>query len=597
MSVSTLARDGKKSDNEQNVIPKPVPIQLLKHPQAEFFSKPDGPKVFQQLLTAALSGNFSTENAEIKELLRQAGFVSLWFFLKVIAAYNGPYERLTNHLHVDLANNYQKFMIPGRWSAFFLPRSTYKSTLITYGANAWELLRNPNLSIAMGSAISDRAYDFMHETQRVFDSNEFFQWLYPEYVPDKGQRSWNDKEMTLPNRTRRKVAPSIQVISVGASSQGIHAELLKLDDIVGDAQLTSDRGANADMRRIGNWFRSNIRTLVDEPKKDRVVVTGTRYSIEDPYEYVMDFLGGKFGGGWQDIPKEVKEENINDGWYVYYRQAVEDNKEIFPEKLTKKFLNKIREDDPWNYLTQYLNNPYTQEVAELSNYVPGEVMLNWSPHDNRWIVEYGNPKWAKDPQKNNKNSVRYALEDCDVVIGVDPAATEKGNITAKTSRSAVVVVACTPDKSVLVLDVKADYVSISKVFDWMFDAYEKWHPRITCLEMNGPFKILEGILINEQEKRAKWISLYPAKARGDKVARIRSTLEPLLRDGRLFLSESARENFMGELISFPNGKKDVLDGFTEAFGEGVFPEDPEELEEEEEKFESMMAGRSKYTGY
>jgi hypothetical protein len=586
LKESLQAPDGNPLEKETP--PKPVAIQLLKHENAPFFSTQDGPKVFQELLAASLSGRFSTENAEIRELLRQAGFVSLWFFLKVIAAYNGPYERLTNHLHVDLANNYQRFMVPGRWSAFFLPRSTYKSTLVTYGANAWELLRNPNLSIAMGSAIADRAYDFMHETQRVFDSNEFFAWLYPEYIPEKGQRSWNDKEMTLPNRTRRKVAPSIQVISVGASSQGIHSELLKLDDIVGDAQLTSDRGANADMRRIGNWFRSNIRTLVDEPKRDRVVVTGTRYSIEDPYEYVMDFLGGKFGGGWQDIPKEIAEGD-DDGWYVYYRQAIENNKEIFPEKLTKKFLRKIREDDPWNYLTQYLNNPYTQEVAELSSYVPEEVSVDYSPAENRWVVEYGFGKKGE--------AKRFALQDCDVVIGVDPAATEKGNITAKTSRSSLVVLAFAPDKSVLVLEVKADYVGISQVFDWMFAAYDKWNPRITCLEMNGPFKILEGILINEQDKRQKWISLYPARARGDKVARIRSSLEPILRDNRLFLSKSSRDAFMGELISFPNGKKDVLDAFTQAFGEGIFPEDPLELEEEEEKFESMMAGRSKYTGY
>lgn len=565
-------------------LPEPVKLEMLPHPQAEVLSSPDGPEIFADVVRLAMSDHLPTDNPEIRALLREAGFVSLWFFLRVVAAYNGPYERLTNHLHVDMANHYQQFMYPGSWSAFFLPRSMFKSTVLTSGGNAWELLRNPDLTIAMGSSITDRALDFQHESQRIFDGNEFFAWLYPEYVPDKGQRSWNDKEFTLPNRTRRKRSPSMQTLAVGASSQGIHVELLKLDDIVGDAQLNSERGANADMRRIGNWFRSNKRTLLDQPETDRIVATGTRYSIEDPWEQIMESIKSKHGTGWEDIPREV----VPDGeWHVYYRQAVEDGKAIFPEALSVEAMVKMREDDPWNYLTQYLNNPYTQESAELSEYVPTEARLEYDTDG--WVVHY---------ETFPGQFVSWRVRDCDVVVAVDPAATEKNAVTAKSSRSALAVVVTCPDGTSVVVDGRADYVPVSTVFEWMFRAYEKWRPRITSLEQNGPFKMLKGLVYEEQVKRRTWIGVVPAKGVGDKNVRIRAELQPRLAANKLRVAEGVRDLLMGELVAFPSGwKKDFLDAVAQALMKAVVPASPDELIEDEEEEEDRLMGRSRYTGY
>jgi len=564
----------------------PVPIEILAHPEAPLFAAPDALEVLQQVLQVVESGNFSVANEEIRQVIRQAGYSSLWFFLAVIAAYNGPYERLTNHLHVDMANNYQKFMYPGSWSAFFLPRSAFKSTLVTYGANGWELLRDVNLTIAMGSAVSDRSYDFLHETQRIFDSNEFFQWLYPEYVPSTSARSWNDKEMTLPNRTRRKVAPSIQILSVGASSQGVHVELLKLDDIVGDAQLTSDRGANADMRRIGNWFKSNKRTLIEKPEESRIVVVGTRYGIDDPYESIMESLKSKHGGGWDSIPRKEREDGE---WHVYYRQAIEKTGSIFPEAISEDFISKIREDDPWTYLTQYLNNPYTQETAEMSIYTPAEANADYNADDDEWYIS-----WTEGPDKY----CVWKLSDCDVVAATDPAGTERNQMTVKSSRSASAVVATCPDGTVVLIELFADYVPISTVFDWMFTIHSKWHPRLHGLEQNGPFKILGPLLRDEQERRKTWISTCPTRSTTDKDARIRSELQPRLERNKIKLTSNVRKIFMGELISFPGGNlKDSLDAVSQALSLARIPPDPKELEEEDYEEELALMGRSRYTGY
>lgn len=567
-------------------IPDPVPLELLPHPNAPVLSSDEGPAIFGDVLRLALSDHIPTDNPEIKALLREAGYVSLWFFLRVIAAYNGPYERLTNHLHVDMANHYQRFMFPGSWAAFFLPRSMYKSTVITSGGNAWELLRNPDLTIAMGSSITDRALDFQHETQRIFDGNEFFAWLYPEYVPESGQRSWNDREFTMPNRSRRKRSPSMQTLAVGASSQGIHVELLKLDDIVGDAQLNSERGANADMRRIGNWFRSNKRTLLDQPERDRIVATGTRYSIEDPWEQIMDSIRVRTGTGWEDIPRT----EVDDGeWAVYYRQAVEDGKAIFPEAVTVDTMTKMREDDPWNYLTQYLNNPYTQETAELSEYVPTDARLEYDPSSNDWTLHY---------ETFPGQFVSWPLAMCDVVVAVDPASTEKNAVSVKSSRSAIAVVVTCPDETAVIVDGRADYVPVSEVFTWMFNFFDRWKPRLTSLEQNGPYKMLKGLIYEEQQSRRKWIRVEPAKGVGDKDVRIRTQLQPRLARNKLRVVAGVRDLLMGELVAFPSGwKKDFLDAVSQALMKAIVPPSPEQIADDEEYEEERMIGRSSYTGY
>jgi len=580
------ARDGLSVTLSLGEIPAPVALEILPHEKAPVLSSFEGPGIFKDLVTLVMSGDIPTGNQEIQALLREAGFVSLWFFLRAIAAYNGPYERLTNHLHVDMANHYQRFLYPGSWSAFFLPRSMFKSTVVTSGGNAWELLRNPDLTIAMGSSITDRSIDFQHETQRIFDGNEFFSWLYPEYVPERGQRSWNDREFTLPNRSRRKRSPSMQTLAVGASSQGIHVELLKLDDIVGDAQLNSERGANADMRRIGNWFRSNKRTLLDRPEADRIVATGTRYSVEDPWEQIMLSVKSKHGTGWENIPRG---EGDDGEWHVYYRQAVEDGLAIFPEGLSVDAVERMREDDPWNYLTQYLNNPYTQESAELSEYVPEEARVEYDPNDKGWLLHY-----ESFPGK----FVTWRLEDCDVVAAVDPAATEKSSVTAKSSRSALAVVVTCPDGTAVIVDGKADYVPISKVFDWMFTYYDKWRPRITSLEQNGPFKMLSGLIYDEQMKRRRWIGIVAARGVGDKDVRIRTELQPRLSANKLRVTENVRGLFMGELVAFPAGwKKDFLDAVSQALMKSVIPASAEQVAEDEDDYEEQLLGRSKYTGY
>ena len=302
------------------------------HPLAPIFSESsDASSILSDLINEGSSANFSTTEA-MRQLFRQAGLVSLWFFLRVIAAHSGPYNELNDQLHLDMANFYQRSDYPGCHAAGFLFRGGFKSTVWTHGGNGWDALRDPNITIGLGSSIIDRSYEFLRITERIFDSNELFAWLYPEYVPAKNQPHWNDTEMVLPNRTRFNATPTIKPFAVGGSTAGIHVNKLKLDDIVGDKQLNSDRSCNSDMYRISNWLQQNLATLVTSWTSSRIFIVGTRYANDDVYEPIVQSTKALFGCTERDLyDYEIRPDGV---WDVYYLTAVENGKAVFPERIT-----------------------------------------------------------------------------------------------------------------------------------------------------------------------------------------------------------------------------------------------------------------------
>ena len=74
------------------------------HSKAPVFSLDSNPQlVFDQLFAEFTSQNFSPTQ-QVFELFRQASLVNLYFFLTVVCAASGPYDQLTDHLHLDMCN-------------------------------------------------------------------------------------------------------------------------------------------------------------------------------------------------------------------------------------------------------------------------------------------------------------------------------------------------------------------------------------------------------------------------------------------------------------------------------------------------------------
>ena len=536
-------------------------IELVPHPLAPRLSGPDREEVLAQLFTALESPN-GLDAAEIREMFRQASLVSLFFFLKMVAGHSGPYDKLSWNLHVDLCNFRQAALEPGIKAAAFIPRSSFKSTCMTHGASAWELLRDPSLRIGIFSSKYERAAEFMHTTQRVFDDNDAVKEYFPEFIPSAAYGSrWNDREAVLPNRPRNYPEPNLKAHSAGGSTAGVHVDLALFDDIIDDSQLNADHGATADLYRMKNWLFTNMRTLL-VGAESRVILSATRYAIDDPYETIMHDACLK-AGFWAGMDADYSLKADGE-WAVYYRKALENGESIFPEAYTEASLTRLAASDPWTYQTQYLNDPKAASVLEFLAYKPKPCTVDWDEGVGDFVIEIG------------FTGERLRLSDCDVVVGQDPAASDRF-ASQRTSKTAIVYLARDWQDRIFVLHARKGYWAPSDYIDRVFKVCErfKYKHRAVYVEMQAGFKVLEDNYRQEQMRRNVWLNVNKVSALAHKEDTIRAVWQPVLEAGRLYVNDDDCPDLLAEISLFPSSpSKDLLDAGKIAITASRTPDEP-----------------------
>lgn len=515
-------------------------LQISHHPEAPIFQADSNPQlVLQQLVREMASRNMNTSE-NVRLLLRQAGLVSLWFYLKFIAGSAGPYDLLNTDLHVDMCNFRQRVGTePGIKAGMFLPRSSLKSTIASHGANGWELIRDPNLRIACTSEIASRSQSFVDATINTFKANEMHQWLYPEHR--KANR--DDMELVLTSRTKRYVEPNLKAVTAGGSTQGIHVDLFDADDIVGENMLNADHVSGADMARMGNWLHSNLRTLVVSWMSSRVLVVGTRYAVDDPYERIM-LASKEHLGWWDELDYPVDPEGE---WVTYYRPALQGEDSIFPDQYSVAGLRAMADENPWLYQSQYMNNPYAARPGDFNQYRVESVDVVWSDVEDTYEIIL-------------PDGSRRLLTTADVLAAGDPAASTHRAGT-RTSKSATCVIARWSDDVVVLLEADTGFVEPTRFFDWLFGYVDKYGISVRCtyVEAQAGFKAFIPIGRKEQQLRKKELNLVAIPALGDKEATIRNVLQPFLNRNKLFARREIADRLRDELRVFPSNKMDLLD--------------------------------------
>jgi hypothetical protein len=549
----------------------------------------------QELLRQAVNvltsetGFQATEDT--RQLLRQTGMVNLFVFLRFICGYANAFKRLTEDLHLDMCNFYQIVSRPGMKAAGFTFRGAFKSSVWTYGGSSWDIARDPDHEEVLASNIIERAQEFNQYIQEIFTDNELVMWLYPEWVPESTHGAhWNSKETRV--ACKRTSRPNIRLVAVGGSIQGVHAPRFKVDDLIGEHMLDSQRMLGADNEKASNWFRAAVRNIPRPVKTSSIFLCGTRYGPGDAYTHQ-----------WADIKKfygytqaEPFEERPDGEWTVYYRAVREDHGDgngdqpTFPEEFTNKYLDKIQQEDPWTYWTQLMNMSTYSGLSEMIDYQVRDCKLDVD-RNGRYIVSYFDYELGEECVE--------ALDDMDVVAGLDPAASEKRK-SIRTSKSAYVVMARNWKDYRFFLHVKSAFAPITQVFDWLFDGYRKFrgYMRTSNVEMQGPFKVLRPIIREEERRRKELVNLRGVAARGDKDGRIRAHLQPLFDRGVVYAVETAQPQITGEMMVFPDGhQKDVLDAMAIAEAASYKPESPDDYDEDDVQAMEADQSRSVVTGY
>lgn len=563
-------------------------LAILPHPKAPLFS---GKRTDTRLMIAHVISEMESPNAQIRgeivNLMRQLSYVSLFFWLRYIASYNGPYDLLNEDLHLDMCNFRQSeyCMADGARAAAFIPRDMFKSTIFTHGAGGWEGLRNPDIRIGIANAIAERAGEFMRVIKSTFEKNELVAELFPEYVPKPGQERWNQNEITFPNRTKHYKEPSVDPFGATGSGEGDHYDLFVVDDPAGMEDIGSEYRSNVSMSNRVKWFNTAKRAL-PMSLKSRIVLVMTRYAVDDPGQLVMD-SARKFVG-YKD-PEFVEREDGE--WTVYYRMVIEDGKPIFPEVMDEKTIEIMMKEDPWTVLTQYYNHPQKAGLVEFNEFTPLSGKMFYK-NDEMYVMHEGNNFGVEERI--------WPISDCHVVMSLDPAFSDKG-ISAKTSRTSLAVWCMDPEGYQYRLWARVGYFDIYKTIDYMVDGVERFEGKIDGIyfETNGAQKQLPRIFRKEANERGVFLPLYGKPESGDKVARIRQTVGIALAKGKVVLCEGAATEFLEEMKLFPMAefKRDVLDESEKALRSLVLPQSPEDRILEEYEEEDQIWATDNVTGY
>jgi hypothetical protein len=345
------------------------------------------------------------------------------------------------------------------------------------------------------------------------------------------------------------------------------------------------------MYRKKNRFITNKTALLRKPAKSRVLLIGTRYAIDDIYDVAWRDAYELHG----DLVPEFKVKEDGE-WSIYNRLGVdEDGNFPNPEVVNKQVLDKAMQEDVWFAMTQLVNHPQKTGLAEFYEMPPKFADIRWSERYRDWLIFYEN-----DP---NYGEEEYAvrLSECDVVMSVDPAGTDRG-ISAKTSRTSIGVWARDADDNVTRIYSRVGYFNTRTMFQHIFEGHKLYpgYIRATYVESNAMQKILLPLLREEEDKAGMWINPQGLNASMDKVARIRNAVGYMLSRGTLYLVRRYSAEFLEEHAIFPMNeyKMDVLDESEKGItGTRTPPSVEQIMAEEEREAEQELVGMDNVFGY
>ncbi len=162
---------------------------------------------------------------------------------------------------------------------------------------------------------------------------------------------------------------------------------------------------------------------------------------------------------------------------------------------------------------------------------------------------------------------KTALEDLTERYGFCDPASSKTKIKGTRARSAIILLAVDDLSRIFVLFAWADRIATNKLRDKIIEVVDQFKPRRFGIEANA-MQSLFADLVRDAASALKGQRLplteVTQSTKVDKDFRIRTSLQPIIADGRLFLQPDQYE-LKEELKGFPmTFKKDLVDALASA---------------------------------
>lgn len=172
-------------------------------------------------------------------------------------------------------------------------REHFKSTVITYAATIQEILRDPEITIAIFSVTRPIAKQFLLQIKREFEANFLLKGLFPDILwedPQKHALKWSEDDGLIVKREGNPKESTLEAWGLADNSQPTskHYDMKVYDDVVTEKSVTSPEmieGATNGVRLSMNLGKTCPKTGHDLTKNRFV---GTRWALNDSYQAILD---------------------------------------------------------------------------------------------------------------------------------------------------------------------------------------------------------------------------------------------------------------------------------------------------------------------
>lgn len=427
------------------------------------------------------------------------------------------YKDLTPRTHKDFCDWLQN--PNSKMKLGLMPRGHFKTSIEI--ANLIRLLTlDQNRRILLVSESGINAEAMLGEVKDHIANNQILQLLFHEIIPKSFGRNWNSDSILIP-RTKLGIREnSIEAAGVGSKLVSRHYTDIFGDDIISDEAMYSP----AVMSKAKDFVNRCI-SLTVEPLEDTICFIGTRWHFDDVYSHIMD-----------------KYPSCD----VFIRKAIVHGKDgspepFFPERFSMEMFQRIIENDPDQWATQYANDPMDSSVVDF---------------DRKWLQYFEFTK-DRDIYYSDDSGLRYIqpIDELSIYTHIDPSLGEDPH----NDFTAIVTVGLNCYKQIFVLDAWQGRIDAIVTTNKILDAAEYWWPRKTIIESNAYQKSLMQYVQEEARRRERWIRMEPynAPSTKKKPARIRGALGPLFSAKRVWVRRGLTD-FVDQYLSFGRSQHEHL---------------------------------------
>lgn len=388
---------------------------------------------------------------------------------------------------------------------FLLPRGHCKTLCFTVAHSIQLYLQNPEEPIFIFSYKAAQAEKKLKAIKFHFERNDAFREIFPDLTypnPRKHSERWTTDEIILPYHTGRQEA-SVSAYSILAQPTGLHARVIKCDDLV-----TPENSANREqMDKIREAFGMVRSSILQADGK--IAICGTIYDDGD-------------------LHREMERSGL---YNCYKRPAMDPEKKkiLWPVQYNSERLEEIRRDPTvgdYIFSCQYLLDPAPED-------------------ENAYFKMAWFPRYVDRPRP-----LKY-------YAGIDCAISKR----EAADYTAIVVAGLDVANELYIVDVRRGHWDALEIIMQILDVQARYRVEIWTGERDIINRVLGPFLSAKMRETGIFCNFELRPVTKDKISRARG-IQGRIRDAAVYLPAQGAgapkwlPDFEHEVWRFPRGQHD-----------------------------------------